>query len=437
LKITKTTVDRLMPEAGRDLWLWDEALPGFGLRVTARGVRSYLVQYRSEEGRTRRLTLGRHGVLTPDQARRLAIAKLGEVASGRDPSAERHAARVRGKAPLTVGELGDRWLEHQAAQTAKGKLRERTRGEYERQLRREILPRLGRARLDELTTTDLARLHDALAAHPTLANRVLDLFSAIWRWAADEGLVVGPNPCRRVERNTEKRRARALSHDELARLGKALRAMTGRRSRKGPSVPPATAALIRLVALTGCRPGEIKSLTWADVDLARRVLRLRDAKTGDRTVWLAEPAAAVLADLPHAEGAVYVFPMRRRRARVATPDGDAARRPAAERAVGEFRKPWKALLEAAGIEHTVPYVLRHTFASESEALGHSPYLTGELLGHAVRRRDMTRGYVHHVPDDVRRASERVAGRIAAALDGAPRCNVLPLGRDEAATAARA
>jgi len=69
-------------------------------------------------------------------------------------------------------------------------------------------------------------------------------------------------------------------------------------------------------------------------------------------------------------------------------------------------------------------VLRHTFASEAEALGFSPYLTGELLGHSIRRRDTTRGYVHHVPEDVRRASERVAASIAAALTNEPSINVV-------------
>jgi len=144
----------------------------------------------------------------------------------------------------------------------------------------------------------------------------------------------------------------------------------------------------------------------------RRVLHLRDAKTGDRDVWLAEPALTVLRELPRIEGSPFVFPSRRK-----------AREP---RPVGEFRKPWKALLKVANIAHTDPYVLRHTLASEAEALGFSLYLTGELLGHSVRTRDMTRGYVHHVPDDVRRASERVAASIAVALTGESPSNIVPL-----------
>ena len=106
-KITKRTVDRLRPDpAGRDRFLWDEgdgALKGFGVRVKPSSVASYIVQYRNKEGRTRRLVLGRVGVLTPEEARQEANDKLKEVTRGGDPSADRHAAR----SAMTVGELCD------------------------------------------------------------------------------------------------------------------------------------------------------------------------------------------------------------------------------------------------------------------------------------------------------------------------------------------
>jgi integrase len=380
----------------RDVWTWDDEVSGFGLRLTPGGARTFLVQYKTPAGRTRRLALGRHGRITVEQARRLAQARLGEVAKGGDPSAERHAARVVTEGPVTVADLANAWLIHQRARAAKGKLRPRTLTEYERQLKADVLPRLGRVKLDQLGMVDAQRLHDELADRPTLANRTLDLLSAIWRWGESSRYTSGPNPCRSVERNAERRRDRHLSHDELAALGEALRAMAGTRA-----MPVRVAALIRLIALTGCRPGEIKSLAWADADLGRHVLHLRDAKTGDRDVWLAEPALAVLRDLPRVKDSPWVFPSPRQK----------------DRAVREFRKPWATALAAARIADAMPYVLRHTLASESESLGHSPYLTAALLGHAMGGRDMTRGYVHHVANEVRAASERVARRIAAAMDG--------------------
>jgi len=409
-------VEAIGPGA-RVQFAWDDSLPGFGVRVTPNGVRTYVLQYRVA-GQSRRLSLGRHGALTAQQARKLAHQNLAAVAAGRDPTAERRAARTAAAAPSTLAEVAKSWTTHQRARVAKGKLKAETLAEYERQLEVEILPRLGRRKLVDLAPSDAQRLHDELAVRPVLANRCLDLLSAIWRWAEDQGHTSGPNPCRRVERNKEKRRARHLTHEELAQLGAKIRELVDTRE-----LSPRVALLVRLVAVTGCRPGEIKGLAWADVDLERSVLRLKDAKMGDRDVWLAEPAKDVLRALRE----LPVRAPRRGRGKVArTVDSPwcfpTPRDP--KRRVGEFRKPWAALLKAGKIEHAEPYVLRHTFASESEALGHSPYLTAALLGHTGGGRDVTRGYVHHIAEDVRRASERVARGIAAALDGKVPANVV-------------
>src|SRR5262249_5524996 len=95
-KLTKRLVDALRPDCtGRDVFKWDAgdgALKGFGVRVKPSGVASFVVQYRNQEGRTRRLALGRVGELTPDEARQLAADRLKEVRKGADPSADRHAA---------------------------------------------------------------------------------------------------------------------------------------------------------------------------------------------------------------------------------------------------------------------------------------------------------------------------------------------------------
>jgi integrase len=161
-----------------------------------------------------------------------------------------------------------------------------------------------------------------------------------------------------------------------------------------------TESLIKLIAYTGCRPGEIKRLKWAEVDLDRQVLRLQDAKTGDRSVWLNGPASTVVENLEPVDGAPWVFP---------SPQDSA-------RPIGEFTRPWRRLLELAEIDHAPPYVLRHTFASESEACGNSPFMTAALLGHSMGRFGSTGVYIHHIPSDVREASERVGQRIAAPLE---------------------
>ena len=348
-------------------------------------------------GQTRRMALGRHGRLTVDQARKIAGEKLAAVAAGRDPVEEKRAARVAAERPDTVEAVAQRWIEFQRARVTRGRLRDRTLGEYVRQVRREIVPRLGPRCCGDLTAADAQRLHDELSARPILANRVVSLLAQLWRWAAAHGECSGINPCAAVERHEERRRERHLTRGQLELLGASLRRLTTE-----GKIAPRIAPMVRLIALTGCRPGEVKGLPWDSVDLDRRVLRLRDAKTGDRDVWLNAAALATLRALDRPNNSPWVFPSPRE-----------PRRPQ-----GEFRKPWRALLRAAGIWHVEPYVLRHTFASESEALGNSVFMTAALLGHSIGRREMTHRYVHHVPDEVRRASERVGSRIAAALDRA-------------------
>ena len=109
-KLSKRVVDAIQPNPdGKDVFMWDSgdgALKGFGVRMKPSGTGAYIVQYRTAEGRTRRLALGKVGTLTPDEARILARDKLVAATKGADPSAERHAAR----ASMTVAELCDLYL---------------------------------------------------------------------------------------------------------------------------------------------------------------------------------------------------------------------------------------------------------------------------------------------------------------------------------------
>ena len=91
-KLTKTVVERISPDPERDIFIWDAALPGFGLRVYPSGKRKYVVQYRTKDNRQRRAVIGLHGVLTAEGARELARDMLAAVSKGSDPAAERKAA---------------------------------------------------------------------------------------------------------------------------------------------------------------------------------------------------------------------------------------------------------------------------------------------------------------------------------------------------------
>jgi hypothetical protein len=94
-RITKRSVDAAKAHSA-DNYLWDEELSGFGLKVTPAGRKVYLVQYQlgGRKGRTRRVTIGRHGELTPTAARVEAKRLLGEIAAGRDPALDRDEANT-------------------------------------------------------------------------------------------------------------------------------------------------------------------------------------------------------------------------------------------------------------------------------------------------------------------------------------------------------
>ena len=151
-KITKTAVDSLRPKA-RDAFLWDTELTGFGCKITPAGRKVYVLQYRTEDQDSRkapkRITLGKHGDITADKARRKAVRALLKVKDGDDPRRFRQS-----ETDPTVAMLTDRFL-HEYLPNKKRPPRPRTVSAYESLFRCHIVPRLGDLRLDELTVADV------------------------------------------------------------------------------------------------------------------------------------------------------------------------------------------------------------------------------------------------------------------------------------------
>ena len=214
-KITKRLIDAL-PPGGERLILWDSELKGFGLVALPSGVRSFIVKYRNEAGRQRRLTLGRFGVMTVDGARAAALAALAAVGKGSDPVDDRQSLRA---APSVSGLL-DRYLAehvdvHNAPKTAEG-----ARLSIEKHIR----PRLSGLRAAAVTRQDVLKLHRAMDATPRQANLTLAILSKAFNLAELWGIrPEGSNPCRKVPRYPESARERFFSAAELARLGAVLR----------------------------------------------------------------------------------------------------------------------------------------------------------------------------------------------------------------------
>ena len=397
MRLTKRTVDAARADSSRDVVLWDDAFPGFGVRIKPSGVRSFVVQYRSG-GRSRRLTLGRYGPLTVQQARKNARTILGRVAQGEDPAAERQEER---RNAITVADLADRFLEHHARPKKKPSS---VRMDI-LNLRNHVVPALGRLRVDQVTRADIARLHHAMRRTPGAANRVLALMSKMcslaeaWELRRD-----GSNPCRHVQRFRERARDRFLSPEELGRLGEALEL-----AESNGSVGPEAIAAIRLLLLTACRAGEILSLRWEYVDLPGRLLRLPDSKTGAKVVPLNTAACQVLETLPRTSE--WVLPGRR-----------------VGNHVVALAKPWRRICTAGRLEDVRLHDLRHTHATAGAWAGVSLSLLGKILGHRVM--NTTARYINlaATDDPVREASERIGQSLAAAMDGRASAPIVPLRR---------
>jgi hypothetical protein len=214
-RISKRSVDALFCPAGRDrVFLWDDALAGFGIGAFQSGTKVYVAQYR-QAGRSRRCTNGEYGPLTPDEARTEAKKLLGDVARGIDPIGQRRAARA---VPLFRAAATEFMRTHIAA-----KRKERTRESYETFLRLYVLPAVGHLPLNEIRRAHVSKMHSS-ASHPGAANRALTVVSSIWNWAAQEyeDLELPPNPAKGVKGNPEEGHERFLNSDEMARLGDVL-----------------------------------------------------------------------------------------------------------------------------------------------------------------------------------------------------------------------
>jgi integrase len=392
-RLTKTAVEALEP-GRRDIYAWDDRVAGFGVKVTPRGARVYVLKYRA--GRLQRwMTLGRHGEMTAEQARAKAVMLRGAIAGGVDPARDRND----GAAEPTVDNLADRYLEQYAVPHKKTRSVE----EDKRNLKLHVRPELGQMKVGGVSRQDILKLHHRLRTTPVAANRVTALLSKMFSLAEEWGIrPEGSNPARHIKKFAERSHKRFLSGGELQRLGKALT------EAEAEGEQPIGIAIIRLLVLTGCRRAEILTLRWSFVDFDRSCLRLPDSKTGDKVVRLGAPALDLLADLPRFPHSPFMFPALRHTA----PGGK--RRVGAGHFVG-IERLWSRVRSRAGIGDIRLHDLRHTYASWAVMGGMTLPMIGELLGH--RQPSTTARYTHLADDPLRAAADRVAGAIAGALDG--------------------
>jgi integrase len=394
---------------------WDDgkgAVAGFGARRQNSASVSYVLKYRTEDGRQRWHTIGRHGApWTPDTARAEARRILGDVAKGRDPAGKKQAERRA----ATVAKLCDDYLA--AAEAGQILTRRRTtkkastlvtdRGRIERHIK----PLLGNLKVTAVTRDDIERFQDAVSRGATkariktgkhglarvtggrgTATRTMGLLGAIFSYAVKRKLRPD-NPVRGVERHADGRRERRLSDEEYSALGEALRTM-------GEGSWPIAAAATKFLALTGWRRGEMLALKWSDLDFARRTARLADTKTGASMRPLSHVACDLLRALPPL--GELVFP---------SSSGH-------DKQMAGFHKAWLNIAARASLPADVtPHVLRHSFASAAADLGLSELTIAALIGHA--KGSVTSRYAHHADAVLLQAADGVSAHVAVLMCDRP------------------
>jgi integrase len=392
-KLTDAAVRTAKAKAGERLELWDAQKPGLCLRVTDQGRKTWVLRYRTVDGRQPRMTLGTYPALKIADARELADDALRSVRRGGDPAGEKRKAKVAAKAQ-PVKSLEDlARVYFLACETGewcpRGKQKRASTIEHERDLWKRLLsPSLGKLRVEDAGPSQIrAPLREIAKTRPASANRVRAVIRQMFTFAIAEGRIE-LNPVSKVAAPAaDKPRVRVLADSEIKLAWSALlapqglRKLTGDGEEEGERVylGEAMTIAVRLLFLTLTRRAEVAGMRWDELDLAQAGWTIPSARTkngkplfvalSDAAVELLKRAKA-LAMAGRKKLPAHVFPSPRDSEKAITPG-------AVSHAIRDLR-------ECFDVPRFTVHDLRRTAATimASERLGVSPFLIGRLLNHS-------------------------------------------------------
>jgi integrase len=398
------TNDFVRDLTGAQMW-WDDdrKATGFGVRAYSGGSKSFFIDYRLD-GRQRRFTIGPFPRWSVVAAREEARELRKGIDRGQDPAGTK---RERREAP-TVQDLIDRYVAEHLPKKSAHKLRIKD----DKKMLEEIANKLGKhTKVADVHGGDVADMHRRISESTgrqgprrVRANRVLAVCSKMFSLAlvpkAGETLpwrnAAAGNPCKGIEKNREEARERYFSKSELERIASALQSYLG-----------VAADCVRLIMLTGCRPGEAMQADWSEFDKEPGYWVKPSAHTKQRKTHrlpLSPPAIELIERLRKTRKGKFVFP------------GDIADQP-----LQTLFHVWEHVRKQAQLEpddkgrQARPYDLRHTFASVAVGGGLNLPIIGKLLGHTQVR--TTQRYAHIADDPLREAANKVGTDIAGAGNG--------------------
>lgn len=423
-KISKTLIANTAPKENR-FFLWDGDPLGFGLCIFPSGEKSYVFQYRTPQGRTRRMTLGKVTSMALDDARTKAWEYASQAKAGGNPAEQKLAER----AEITVSELLDSYLESEAFKEKARSTRETDRGRIENHLK----PLLGRKFARQLTVEQVKaarrqivngktakneksgwRARSTVTGGEGVARQAIRLLSAVYSWArSDSGLDIAHNPAKGLATGGDGQRKIVMrSADDYRRMFEALDEME-----REEAIRPASADMIRLIALTGARRDEIAGLEWREVDLVAGVITIPPErhKSGRRTqrpriIGLPNLAREIIARQPAGKAADLVFPPvavdAKGRCYVKSRKGAPGR--------VDVAHPWQKVRARAQLPDGIGlHGLRHSLATSMAMNGAQAAQIATALGHS--RIETSQRYIHWARDARAELAESAAEHISKSL----------------------